>query len=151
MHSMDKNAKVIIIYSLNLQERTLSQKHPTEAKLPGHSSSLAEFQMQCKWGPRMLCIGIQGLSSCPKEAVQDAQTVVHSDFPHPVPCGEPWKLAPLGSRPHCVWKRLCELEQVLWPSWISAFSFLVKISTQAMPKSQTCGRDNRELMHMSAF
>lgn len=61
----------------------------------------------------MLCIGIQGLSACQKEAVQDAQTVVHSDFPHPAPCAEPQKSAPLGSGPHYVLKRLCELEQVI--------------------------------------
>lgn len=105
MHNLDKNAKVIIIYSLNPAWESTLRNTQHRAKLLGHSSFLAEFQAQGKQGPRVLCVGLATSQACPpakSRVVQVAQTVVHSDFPHVAPCRESWEAVPLGSGPHCV-------------------------------------------------
>lgn len=133
MHDVDKNAKVyynLFIKSSTGEQRSLRNTQQ-RAKLPGHSSFLAELQARCQWGPRVPGVGLATIQGHPLPRVVCA---VGSDggsqrLPAPSSSLGSQEAAPLGSGPHCVWKQLCDHEQVLWPPWSSAFSFLGKVLT----------------------
>lgn len=134
MHGMDKNAKVY--YNLFIKSSTGEQHSlrntQQRAKLPGHSSFLAELQARCQWGPRVPGVGlamIQGQIVVPRVICVFGSDGGSQRLPAPGSCLGSQEAAPLGSGPHCVWKQLCDLEQVLWPPWSSAFSFLGKVLT----------------------
>lgn len=67
MHGMDKNAKVyynLFIKSSTGEQRSLRNTQQ-RAKLPGHSSFLAELQAQCQQGPRVPGVGLATIQGRP--------------------------------------------------------------------------------------
>lgn len=67
MHGMDKNAKVY--YNLFIKSSTGKQRSlrntQQRAKLPGHSSFLAELQARCQRGPRVPGVGLAMIQGRP--------------------------------------------------------------------------------------
>ena len=125
--------KCIIIYSLNpaRENNVLSETPSRGLNFQDIPLSWQSFKRGVSGVPGCLVLVLLLSRATPLPRVVCA---VGSDggsqrLPAPSSCLGSQEAAPLGSGPHCVWKQLCDLEQVLWPPWSSAFSFLGKVLT----------------------
>lgn len=130
MHAWIKMQKeCIIIYSLNpaRENNVLSETPSRGLNFQDIPLSWQSFQARCQWGPRVPGVGLATIQGHPLPRVVCA---VGSDggsqrLPAPSSSWGP-RRQHLWALDYCVWKQLCDLEQVLWPPWSSAFSFLGK-------------------------